>query len=482
MQCIHFAKARTALLLFLVGTSVLVLALLFISRPAAALPSFAQQLDVPCSQCHVQAFGPALTPFGRLFKLNGYVWSAPNPTFPPLDMMIQGPSYTHTDKGQPGGAAEHFADNNNVTLDQFSLLYGGRTLVPNLGAFIQGTYNGVDRNWALDNTDIRYANQGTVAGNAVVYGVSLNNNPTVQDLWNTTPVWSFPPASSLLAPTPAAATLIDGGLAQQVLGATIYTMWNDLLYVEAGPYFSLSNDVQGLLGVQYQGCNRRHPSFRCRSLSGEGYQGGDHIDNVAPYWRVALQRTQNDHNFSIGTYGFYANIFPEDDRSAGTDQYTDIGFDTSYQYLGSSEHIFTFNSTFIMEFQNLSASQALGNADKSYHTLNTFRADASYIFKQTYGLTLGYFQTTGTTDTLLYQPSPIFGSASGSPNSRGYIVQLDYIPFGKAGSFLAPWLNVRFSLQYTGYTEFNGGHSNYDGFGRNASNNNTLYLLSWFAF
>ena len=138
--------------------------------------------------------------------------------------------------------------------------------------------------------------------------------------------------------------------------------------------------------------------------------------------------------------------------------------------------------TFIMEFQNLSASQALGNADKSSHTLNTFRADTSYIFKQTYGLTLGYFQTTGTTDTLLYQPSPIFGSASGSPNSRGYIVQLNYIPFGKADSFLAPWLNVRFTLQYTGYTEFNGGHSNYDGFGRNASDNNTLYLLSWFAF
>ena len=377
-------------------------------------------------------------------------------------MMIQAPSYTHTDKGQPGGAAEHFADNNNVALDQFSLLYGGRTLVPNLGAFIQGTYNGVDRNWALDNTDIRYANQGTVAGNAVVYGVSLNNNPTVTDLWNTTPVWGFPAASSFLAPTPAATTLINGGLAQQVVGATVYTMWNDLLYVEVGPYFSLSKDVQGWFGV--------------------GQPGDNHLDTAAPYWRIALQRAWGDHNFSIGTYGLYAQLFPGGDKSAGTDQYTDIGFDTSYQFLGSSEHAVTFNSTFIMEFQNLSASRALGNADKSYHTLNTFRADASYIFKHTYGLTLGYFQTTGTTDTLLYQPSPISGSASGSPNSRGYIVELDYVPFGKAGSFLAPWLNVRFSLQYTGYTEFNGAHSNYDGFGRNASDNNTLYLLSWFAF
>jgi len=37
-------------------------------------------------------------------------------------------------------------------------------------------------------------------------------------------------------------------------------------------------------------------------------------------------------------------------------------------------------------------------------------------------------------------------------------------------------------LQYVVYFQFNGAHSNYDGFGRNASENNTLYLLSWFAF
>jgi hypothetical protein len=32
------------------------------------------------------------------------------------------------------------------------------------------------------------------------------------------------------------------------------------------------------------------------------------------------------------------------------------------------------------------------------------------------------------------------------------------------------------------YLKFNGGHTNYDGFGRDARANNTLYLLSWFAF
>jgi hypothetical protein len=37
-------------------------------------------------------------------------------------------------------------------------------------------------------------------------------------------------------------------------------------------------------------------------------------------------------------------------------------------------------------------------------------------------------------------------------------------------------------MQYTAYNKFNGGGSNYDGLGRNASDNNALYLLLWFAY
>jgi len=45
-----------------------------------------------------------------------------------------------------------------------------------------------------------------------------------------------------------------------------------------------------------------------------------------------------------------------------------------------------------------------------------------------------------------------------------------------------PWVNLRVGLQYTGYLRFNGGRSNYDGFGRSASQNNSLFLFSWMAF
>ncbi len=104
--------------------------------------------------------------------------------------MIRG-SFTHTNNGQPGGAADRFGPNNNATIDEASIFYAGR-ITSKIGAFVQGTYDGVSNTGALDNTDIRFANYADLAGSRFVYGVSVNNNPTVQDLWNTTPAWGFP--------------------------------------------------------------------------------------------------------------------------------------------------------------------------------------------------------------------------------------------------------------------------------------------------
>jgi hypothetical protein len=59
-----------------------------------------------------------------------------------------------------------------------------------------------------------------------------------------------------------------------------------------------------------------------------------------------------------------------------------------------------------------------------------------------------------------------------SPNTRGYIAELNYMirPF---------W---RLALQYTGYWKYLGATSNFDGNGHNASDNNTTYLYTWIAF
>jgi hypothetical protein len=85
---------------------------------------------------------------------------------------------------------------------------------------------------------------------------------------------------------------------------------------------------------------------------------------------------------------------------------------------------------------------------------------------------VGYFSTTGDTDAILYSPGPVFGSNTGSPESKGFILQVDYLLKE----------NYKFSLQYTIYNRFNGTDTNYDGVGRDASDNNTLYFLVWLMF
>src|SRR5689334_13932595 len=86
---------------------VLSIASLFLPRP-----SVARQTGQECAACH-NGF-PELTPYGRLFKMNGYVFPGSTSKLPPLSAMLV-PSFTHTDKDQPGPAAEHFGPNDNFS-------------------------------------------------------------------------------------------------------------------------------------------------------------------------------------------------------------------------------------------------------------------------------------------------------------------------------------------------------------------------------
>lgn len=439
------------------GAMVAAAVLLFDARPVGALPSFARQTGQECAACHV-AF-PELTPFGRRFKLTGYTMGGGESALPPIAAMLQ-PAFTHTQAGQPGGAAPHFGPNDNFALQQASLFYAG-AITSNLGAFAQVTYDGVARRFGWDNLDIRFARTGSLAGSNIVYGLTLNNNPTVQDVWNTTPAWRFPFASSALAPTPAATTLIDGALAQKVAGLSAYTFWNNLVYAEVAGYGTLSTRTLTTLGTDSTGVSS--------------------IDGIAPYWRLAVEPTWGRHSLEVGTFGLSAALHPQRISSSGTDRLTDVGVDTQYQFNGRRDQI-GVQASWIHETQDLSASQQLGLSANSHDRLQSFRLKTSYFYDHTYGINLGYFATSGSADPLLFPASPITGSANASPNSRGWIAELDYLPFMHGGPSFWPWLNARFALQFVKYDKFNGGTTNYDGSGRKASDNNTLFALAWIAF
>ena len=421
---------------------------------ALALPSFAQQTGYACTQCHTIAFGPALTAYGRDFKLNGYVYGDAPSTLP-LAIMVQG-GYTRTGEAQPDAPAPHFAPNENVSVDQVSLFYGGR-IAAHLGALAQVTYNGEERHAHWDNLDVRYARSFTLGGKGVVAGISLNNNPTVQDLWNSTPAWGFPYISSGLAPSPPAAPLVQG-LGQAVLGASLYAMVDDHYYLEAGGYRSLTDRWLGNVGLDPD--------------------NNAHVVRVAPYWRARVQFAPQPHYFSAGIFGMATSLHP-DSTIPANDHYDDLGVDFTYQYTPSGPHALVANATLIHEHEVLDSTFAGGGSDRPGNHLNALRLDVDYSYDHTWGGALGFFDTRGSNNFAMFGPAPLNGSANGSPDSRGYVLQAEYVPFGKLGSFGHPYLNVRIGLQYTGYTKFNGGTTNYDGFGRDASANNTLFAFVW---
>jgi len=50
--------------------------LIAVLQRAEAVPAFSSQTGQACATCHVGAFGPELTAFGRNFKLTGYTQSS----------------------------------------------------------------------------------------------------------------------------------------------------------------------------------------------------------------------------------------------------------------------------------------------------------------------------------------------------------------------------------------------------------------------
>jgi hypothetical protein len=438
------------------ATGLSLLASLMIWSPAAnALPSYATQTGQACAACHEGSLGPQLTQTGRNFKLLGY---AEGPGWFPIAGQAIG-QFTNTNQGQEGGAAPHFSPNHNSSLNETSIFYAGR-IVPNVGAFVQVTYDGVAQKSNLDQLDIRFARGTVIAGTDVVYGLDVNNNPTTQDLYNTTPVWRFPYTTSGLAPAPGAATQLEGGIEYQAVGLTAYTMINDLVYLEAGGYKGLGAGLRRNIGED----------------------NGDRIGGFNPYWRLAIQQNIGKSFFHIGTLGLHVSKTPGFDSTYGNDSFTDYGFDGSWQYTPNKRHHFSTYVANIYERQHLNASVGAGAAGIQRGFLNSFIANSSYYYAGTYGLTGGYFAINGKTDPALYTPGDIGGSATGSPNSSGYILQADWTPLGKKDSFLFPYINFRLGAQFTHYLHFNGAGADYNGDGRNANKNDTFLLFLWLAY
>jgi hypothetical protein len=465
-----------ALALFAVSAVVSLLT----ADPAGAVPSFARQTGQPCASCHT-AF-PELTPFGRRFKLAGYTLQGGDWKGPPIAAMIM-PGFTHMAAAyDPGSQPAGLKTNDNFVTQQVTGLLAGQ-IYGNLGSFIQVSGNPITGQVWFDGSDVRYVDQFKIFGADTYLGLTVNNTPTIQDVWNTTDAWQFPELSSSIAPAFAPPGTHIDALAQVVGGAGAYVFWNDMLYAEL---------------TAYGGYNKS-------TLEAFGMMPGPTPDvqvGVQPYWRLAFEPHWGDNYLEVGTFGMYGRTAAGGvygTTGNGTDNYTDIGFDSQYQYDGSQYSV-TVKLSDIIEYQNLNSTIFQGGSTNLNNRLNSFKANATFVWDHTYEFTSGYFNVSGTKDCALYGsgaqctiPSPpgdYNNSASNSPNGSGLIFDAAYLPFSHGSPGPYSTYNARIGIQYVHYLQLYGGTSNFDGqIGspgaggtHNASGNDTLFLYAWAAF
>ncbi len=452
---------KKVVLFFLAAVPVTVLLLVAAVNPpsVSAVPSYARQTGLACSGCHYAP--PELNPAGRRFKLTGYVdrgdetktvKAEGGKSRAPLDLLASLPlsvmleaSYTNLKSPIPS------TQNGNFEFPQDISLFLSGAWTSKVGSFLQVTYDVHDTSFSMDNTDIRYANKTKLSGRELVYGLDLNNNPTVEDLWNDTPAWGYPWIESDFAPVPGATPIINGPLAQDVAGIGAYAMWNSHLYLDVAAYRS-----------EHVGGAQPNPG------TGFAYN----IRGLAPYWRLAWQQSGAKTQFELGTYGMHMHTTPGAITGL-EDEYTDAAVDTQIDQTVFRKDVVSLRGTFIHENSDLLYTFfTLGAAARAPHHLNTVMANAEYHYGNRLTGTFGWFDTSGTSDPTLFASAPISGFLNGNPQSAGYIGNLSYWP----------WQNLQLAAQYTGYTRFNGGSTNYDGAGRNASSNNTVYLDIKFLF
>ncbi|HEX2942637.1 MAG TPA: hypothetical protein VHO91_16420 [Rhodopila sp.] len=441
-------------------------ATMFVTKPAHAIPAFAQQTGQPCTACHIGAFGPQLTPLGRAFKIGGYTqtggdgWAA----HVPLSLMVIG-SFTHTGADQ-NPPPQHYAANNNFSLDQVSGFVGGN-IGQHSGGLMQFTWTDVDNTAHVDNADLRpYTTVFDLGGKELRIGFTLNNAPTVQDPYNSTFAWGFPYITSAIAPTPVGNPMLAGALAGNAIGYTAYAWYDNKLYLEAGAYSTVGPYLLARFGNDY---------------------GIGATTSPAPYLRAAYEWDWGNNAAWVGALFMHADAAPpsgvpyQATGVYGYDHYTDYAVDAGYQFLSDGTHIATIQGIYTHEDQNLKGSAgALGIAGSQY-TLDQFRINTSYWYKNTYGLTLGWQKTWGPANPVLFGLAGVT-SANNRPDSNEFIVEADWVPFGKDSSLWAPFANLKLGVQYTVYTQFDGATRNYDGAGANPGNNNTLLLLAWTIF
>lgn len=472
----------------------LALASLLLPAGAGAIPLFNRQTGQNCVACHAGGQFPELTPYGRLFKMTGYTLGVRTV---PLSIMGLASLSHVADTSKSDDPSADFQKNDRPIFATASVFLGGK-ITDNIGAFTQFTWDpyatttdsgGFKGAFSADNMDLRYADRLIGETHEVIFGLSANNNPSVVDPWNTAAAWM----QYVPVPSPTSSQFIDGaspypGLAAggNVAGLSAYAFIDQMVYVEAGDY----RTAKGLFSFMKAGLHDADVT----KLRGDN-----------PYLRVALNHAWGANTLMVGVTHMTSRVYddPLDTSDPSTvHRYRDLSLDSQYQYL-LDPHAWTAQLVYSREKHDYpaglagqavpfvdSAGSALPVSSSSDHT-RLLRARLSYVYQARYGGAVSLFDLTGSTNTgnqtSGYDPGTLTitsdptaaapstrvnGNLAGNPATRGATVE----------GFWMPIQNIRIGLQYTAYSKYNGARTNYDGFGRNARDNDSLFLYAWAAY
>jgi hypothetical protein len=403
---------------------------------------------------------PELTPYGRYFKLTGFTQGdsrlKAESAVLPFAMSIQA-GVNKMQNNLDSTGAEIDARNGKLAPDQLSLYAGGR-FSDNVGLFAQLTYaydqgDNTHGTLGMDNVDLRYADHIVDGKRDLIWGLSVNNDPTVTDVFNTVPAWSYPfqYSASGSGGEPPAMTQLENFGGGSAMGLNGYVYLNKSYYAEVGAYKAGSKIGKVLT-----------------------YTNDATVDNNAtlplvgtnPYFRFAYTTEWGPSNLMLGVFAMRSNIAGTVDDGTST-VYTDKGVDAQYQYI-SSPHVVSTQFRYISE--NISDTTGAYSGSPN---LKSYYAKAMYVYRAKYGAGLAYRRESGTEDNFYNSSGALgIGSINSSPNTSMWIPSV----------FWQPLQNVRFTLYKTMFKEYLGSSNNYDGNGRNASDNNTTYLYMWMDF
>jgi hypothetical protein len=298
-----------------------------------------------------------------------------------------------------------------------------------------------------------------------IYGVSLNNNPGVTDVFNSSAAWAYPYqySASGSATQPPVQTALEsfygGGTAR---GINAYVYINKSYYAELGNYMATSG-VTNFLTYTSDSTVPHH-------------NGSVPLIGANPYYRLAYTTEWGPSNLMVGAFGMRSRIGDGSGDGRST-VYNDRGVDAQYQYI-SDPSVVSAQLRYTSEAISDPTNVAYSNTSADLHS---FYAKAMYVYRAKYGAGLAYWSEQGSADAAYANASasPNFFScldaptcSTGSPNTRAWIPAL----------FWQPLQNVRLTLYKTFFTQFLGAGNNYDGYGRKASDNNSTYLYVWMDF